>query len=154
MGANFGVKLAEVTDGLSNTAVVAEMRAGLTSVDGRGVWAIGFEGMSLCCHAKSYNPTPNAKFMAAPPNCDDGGDETQTCSAFASLFPNRGQLGMPCNCSKSYNSGGQARSLHPGGVNVGLGDGSVRFIKDTVSNRVWYSLLASNDGSVLGADQY
>jgi prepilin-type processing-associated H-X9-DG protein len=154
MGINFGVKLAEVTDGLSNTAVIAEMRAGLTTVDGRGVWAIGFEGMSLCCHAKSYNPTPNAKFMVPPPNCDDGGDETQTCFAFASMFPNRGQLGMPCNCSKSYNSGGQARSLHPGGVNIGLGDGSVRFIKDSVSNRVWYSLLTSNDGSIVGADQY
>jgi prepilin-type processing-associated H-X9-DG protein len=51
-------------------------------------------------------------------------------------------------------SGGQARSLHPGGVNIGLGDGSVRFIKDSVSNRVWYSLLTSKDGSILGADQF
>jgi prepilin-type N-terminal cleavage/methylation domain-containing protein/prepilin-type processing-associated H-X9-DG protein len=155
MGANFGVRIADVTDGLSNTAFVAEMRAGLTTVDIRGVWAIGFEGASLCCHAKNYNPTPNGKNMATPPNCDDGGDETQGCYAFAPQFPNRGQLGMPCNCTKgNYNSGGQARSLHPGGVNVGLGDGSVRFIKDSIANRTWYSLLVSNDGSVLSSDQY
>jgi prepilin-type N-terminal cleavage/methylation domain-containing protein/prepilin-type processing-associated H-X9-DG protein len=155
MGANFGVKIADVTDGLTNSAMIAEMRTGLTTIDGRGVWAIGFESMSLCCHAKNYNPTPNAKFMVSPPGCDDGGDETQTCYAFAAQFPNRNLLGMPCNCTQgTFNSGGQARSLHPGGVNVAMGDGSVRFFKDTVANQIWYAVLTSNDGTVLSADQY
>lgn len=155
MGANFGVTIAQVTDGLSNSAMIAEMRAGLTSIDIRGTWAIGFEGASLCCHAKNYNPTPNSTFMAAAGNCDDGGDEIQTCFAFAPQFPNRGQLGMPCNCTQGvYNSGGQARSLHAGGVNVGFGDGSVRFIKNSVANQVWWAVLTSNDGSVISSDQY
>jgi prepilin-type processing-associated H-X9-DG protein len=61
---------------------------------------------------------------------------------------------MPCNCSKANNVGGQARSLHPGGVNVGLGDGSVRFIKNSVANRVWYNLMVSIDGSIVSADQF
>lgn len=154
MGANFGLTIAAVTDGLSNSAAIGELRAGLNSIDIRGTWAIGFEGASLCCHAKDYNPTPNSKFMQPAGTCDDGGDENQTCWAVAQSFPNRGQLGMPCNCSKSNNSGGQARSLHPGGVNVGFGDGSVRFIKDSIDNRIWYALLVSNDGTVLSSDQY
>jgi prepilin-type N-terminal cleavage/methylation domain-containing protein/prepilin-type processing-associated H-X9-DG protein len=152
MGANYGVRLQEVTDGLSNTAFVAEMRAGLATSDGRGVWAMGFGGSSLCCEARSYNPGPNATFMVFP-KCKDGGDETQTCFTIASRFPNRGQLGMPCNCATGNNNvGGQARSMHPGGVNVGLGDGSVRFIKNSVANQIWYALFTSIDGVIISAD--
>ncbi|HEY2156863.1 MAG TPA: H-X9-DG-CTERM domain-containing protein, partial [Isosphaeraceae bacterium] len=70
-------------------------------------------------------------------------------------FPNLGKAGMPCNCSKgNNNSGGQARSLHSGGVNLCMGDGSVRFIKNTVSEQVWWALMTCQDGFVLSADQY
>jgi prepilin-type processing-associated H-X9-DG protein len=44
--------------------------------------------------------------------------------------------------------------MHPGGVNIALGDGSVRFIKDTIANRVWFTPLVSNDGWIISADQY
>jgi prepilin-type N-terminal cleavage/methylation domain-containing protein/prepilin-type processing-associated H-X9-DG protein len=153
MGANYGVRLSEITDGLSNTVFVAEMRAGLATSDGRGVWAMGFGGSSLCCEARSYNPGPNSTYMVSP-KCNDGGDEIQTCFTIATLFPNRDKLGMPCNCSKSNNVGGQARSLHPGGVNIGLGDGSVRFVKNSIANRTWYSLFVSIDGSIITADSF
>jgi prepilin-type processing-associated H-X9-DG protein len=163
MGANYGVKLANVTDGTSNTIFIAEMRAGIATSDGRGVWAMGMGGSSLCCEARSYDPGPNSTFMVAgPPNCDDGGDETQTCWTFAAQFPNRGNLGMPCNCTQGTvvgspgqnNVGSQARSMHPGGVNIGLGDGSVRFIKNSVANLTWYQLLVSIDGGVISSDSY
>ena len=62
---------------------------------------------------------------------------------------------MLCNCSKgNNNSGGQARTLHSGGVNVRFGDGSVRFIKNSIANKVWFALLVSRDGIVLTADQF
>jgi prepilin-type N-terminal cleavage/methylation domain-containing protein len=153
MGGNYGVKLQEITDGLSNTVFVAELRAGLATSDGRGVWAMGFGGSSLCCEARSYNPGPNSTYMVSP-KCNDGGDEIQTCFTIATQFPNRDKLGMPCNCSKSNNVGGQARSLHPGGVHIGLGDGSVRFVKNSVANRIWYNLFVSIDGSIITADSY
>jgi prepilin-type N-terminal cleavage/methylation domain-containing protein/prepilin-type processing-associated H-X9-DG protein len=43
-----------------------------------------------------------------------------------------------------------ARSLHPGGANVGLGDGSVRFVSDTVNRTTWNNLGSIADGNVLG----
>ncbi|MGE3822050.1 MAG: DUF1559 domain-containing protein [Isosphaeraceae bacterium] len=47
-----------------------------------------------------------------------------------------------------------ARSRHPGGVNVTMADGSVRFIKDTVNQRTWFALATRSGGEVLSADSY
>jgi prepilin-type N-terminal cleavage/methylation domain-containing protein/prepilin-type processing-associated H-X9-DG protein len=45
-------------------------------------------------------------------------------------------------------------STHPGGVNTLMVDGSVKFVKDTVSQAVWMS-LGSRDGSeVISSDSY
>jgi len=155
MGLNFGSKIADVTDGLSNTAAIGELRAGLNSIDIRGTWAIGLGMASLCGHAKPYNPTPNNLNGFPPPNCNDGGDEMQAGPALALSFPNAAQMGMGFNCGGGmYNSGGQCRSMHPGGVNMGFADGSVHFIKNSISQRVWYALLVKRDATILSADQY
>jgi len=47
-----------------------------------------------------------------------------------------------------------ASSLHPGGVTCLMGDGSVRFIKSTVSYTAWYGISTPNNGEVVSADQY
>jgi prepilin-type N-terminal cleavage/methylation domain-containing protein/prepilin-type processing-associated H-X9-DG protein len=47
-----------------------------------------------------------------------------------------------------------ARSRHPGGVNVSMADGSVRFIKDSINVRTWLSLGTRSAGEVVGSDQY
>ena len=156
MGLNFGTTIAAVTDGLSNTIAVAELRAGLGSIDHRGTWALGVGGASLAGHAKSYNPTPNNKngFSAAQ-GCNDGGDEVQAGPPMGARYPNAARQGMGFHCGGGqFNSGGQSRSLHPGGVNCGFGDGSVKFIKNTISQRIWFALLVRNDGTVVSADQF
>ena len=45
-----------------------------------------------------------------------------------------------------------ANSSHPGGVNVLLGDGSVRFLKDGVSIQTWRALGTRNLGEIVGGD--
>jgi prepilin-type N-terminal cleavage/methylation domain-containing protein/prepilin-type processing-associated H-X9-DG protein len=47
-----------------------------------------------------------------------------------------------------------SRSFHPGGVNSLFGDGSVKFMKDSVSERSWWALGTRNGGEVLSADSY
>jgi prepilin-type N-terminal cleavage/methylation domain-containing protein/prepilin-type processing-associated H-X9-DG protein len=47
-----------------------------------------------------------------------------------------------------------ANSLHPGGVNLTLADGSVRFIKSTVDLTTWRALGTRNGGEVVSADAY
>jgi prepilin-type processing-associated H-X9-DG protein len=47
-----------------------------------------------------------------------------------------------------------ARSNHPGGVNVCMADGSVRFVKDSIAQRTWFSIATREAGEVLSADSY
>jgi prepilin-type processing-associated H-X9-DG protein len=45
-------------------------------------------------------------------------------------------------------------SNHPGGVNMAFCDGSVHFIKDSVSVQTFWALGTRNMGEVIGSDQY
>ena len=47
-----------------------------------------------------------------------------------------------------------AGSNHPGGVNLCLCDGSVKFIKDTISPQVWWALGSRGLGEVISSDAY
>jgi prepilin-type processing-associated H-X9-DG protein len=47
-----------------------------------------------------------------------------------------------------------ASSNHPGGVNVGFLDGSVRFIKNSVSLATWGSIATKAGGEVISSDSY
>jgi len=45
-------------------------------------------------------------------------------------------------------------SRHSGGVNVGFADGSVKFVKDSVSLPTWWALGTRKGGEVISADAY
>jgi prepilin-type N-terminal cleavage/methylation domain-containing protein/prepilin-type processing-associated H-X9-DG protein len=53
-----------------------------------------------------------------------------------------------------YAAASTASSNHPSGVNVGFGDGSVKFLKDSVSLQTWWALGTRNLGEVISSDQY
>jgi prepilin-type N-terminal cleavage/methylation domain-containing protein/prepilin-type processing-associated H-X9-DG protein len=46
----------------------------------------------------------------------------------------------------------RATGCHTGGVNVGMGDGSTRFVAQGVSGTTWFYACVPNDGFVLGSD--
>jgi len=45
-------------------------------------------------------------------------------------------------------------SNHSGGVNALMADGSVRFVKDSVSQQTWMALGSTNGGEVISSDSY
>ena len=47
-----------------------------------------------------------------------------------------------------------ASAYHTGGVNVGILDGSVKFIKNSVSTATWYALATKAGGEIISADSY
>jgi prepilin-type processing-associated H-X9-DG protein len=55
--------------------------------------------------------------------------------------------GAPANCRGDW-----ASSPHSSGINVGLADGSTRFVQSGVSGFTWWSAMTINAGEVLGND--
>ncbi len=47
-----------------------------------------------------------------------------------------------------------ATSNHPGGVNVGFCDGSVKFVKDSVDISTWWGLGSRHGREIISADSY
>jgi prepilin-type processing-associated H-X9-DG protein len=148
MSANYGARLTEVSDGLSNTIMVAELRAGKSTLDPRGVWALGSPSSSIVNAGRApYNPTPNNNLG----DSGNDGDEIQTCSKF--WTPTIGSVDlMGCIQGGTLMTSGMSRSRHTGGVNACLGDGSVRFIKNTIDELTWCLLISKGDGQVITGD--
>jgi prepilin-type N-terminal cleavage/methylation domain-containing protein/prepilin-type processing-associated H-X9-DG protein len=148
MSANYGARFAEVVDGLSNTIMVGELRAGKSQLDPRGVWALGFPSSSIINAGRAaYNPTPNNNLG------DSGkdGDEIQTCGEF--WTPTIGSRdGLGCIKDGNLMTSGMSRSRHTGGVNACFGDGSVRFINNAISEQTWCFLISKEDGQVIQGD--
>jgi prepilin-type N-terminal cleavage/methylation domain-containing protein/prepilin-type processing-associated H-X9-DG protein len=146
MAANYGARLQAIRDGTSNTILVAELRAGISPLDPRGVWALGFPSSSIVNAGRAaYNPTPNNLLG------DSGGDgdEIQNCSKFWNPTIGSAQ-GMGCiNDPGAIMTSGMSRSQHDGGVNCCLADGSVRFLANSITQYSWGLLLSKSDGLVI-----
>ncbi len=151
MCSNYGCKITDMTDGSSQTAMVTEIRAGLTPIDPRGVWAMGFPGASVTNAGRAtYNPTPNNLLGGTPA---DGGDELEDGALYCS--PQNALLGMGCTSSGSLRTSAMSRSLHTGGgVNICFGDGSVHMIQRAITEVDWCRLCSKADGQIISFTDY
>jgi len=130
MVVNWGAAVQRIEDGSSNTIMVNHIRVGPNTGDMRGVWALGEPGAS--------NTSSNAYGDCYTPN-DRG-----CCSDDLAYCSDRPDIAMGC-----WGGGwgqAQARSAHTGGVLAAMGDGSIRFVKDAISERTWYLMNSRNDG--------
>jgi prepilin-type N-terminal cleavage/methylation domain-containing protein/prepilin-type processing-associated H-X9-DG protein len=148
MSANYGARFAEITDGLSNTILAAELRSGKSPLDPRGVWALGLPGSSIVNAGRSaQNPTPNN--ILGDSGVD--GDEIQNCKKF--WTPTIGSLDhLGCQKSGTAMNSATSRSLHPSIVNVVFADGSVRVIRNTIDEQSWCFLISKDDGITVSTD--
>ncbi len=82
-------------------------------------------------------------------------------SLFQTLIPpnstqypwNSCRLDCP-GCGVLHSGYYNATSNHPGGVNVSMADGSVKFIKSTISMQIWWALGTRDGGEVVSSDSY
>ncbi len=126
-----------IQDGSSNTIMLGEVRAGTVAGDPRGVWALGHIGSSsVGTYAKGDCQLVNDR--------RSGSDDVRGCT-------NNWQLGMGC-CSGCASNQAMFRSMHTGGVNIAMGDGGVRFMRDSISQLALYQLGSATDGRALPAD--
>jgi hypothetical protein len=69
---------------------------------------------------------------------------------YTTVFPPGPQITPPGNPAAC--NGGISSSPHTAGINVGLGDGSVRFVAQGISPTTWWYALTPNAGDLLGPD--
>jgi prepilin-type N-terminal cleavage/methylation domain-containing protein/prepilin-type processing-associated H-X9-DG protein len=82
-----------------------------------------------------------------------------TPNSYSCTGAESGFFGGQGNFTSDSSAGGwlgasTATSNHPGGINVGMGDGSVKFIKDSVSIQAWWGLGTRNQGEIVSSDSY
>jgi prepilin-type processing-associated H-X9-DG protein len=64
------------------------------------------------------------------------------------------QTGSGNTWGQDYYGPAPPTSNHSGGVNICMSDGSVRFVKDSVSRPTWWALGTRNGGEVISSDSY
>jgi prepilin-type N-terminal cleavage/methylation domain-containing protein/prepilin-type processing-associated H-X9-DG protein len=150
-------RFSDFLDGLSNSILMAEVLQG-TGIDLRGlVWS------SLPAAGSFFTRfTPNNFYdfyqLAVPTPKGTGWPANGVANA--DILPNgfcvpEPLQGMQCLNVNSFGFAfAGARSRHPAGVNVLFGDGSVKFIKDTINGATWIALGSIAGGEVMSADSY
>jgi prepilin-type processing-associated H-X9-DG protein len=150
------VSIAQISDGTSQTAMFSERIRGAGQYNPRTVMLLmtvqtTLDGTLAACQA--LNPA------TAVPMCYDGGvcwaNGEECCTLYNHVSrPNTNNCG-----SKGFPGGMQnmamdspPSSMHPGGVNMVLCDGSVRLVSDAISLVTWQALGTRNGGDILGSD--
>ena len=155
-----GRRMAEITDGTSNVILASEYLPGIDAANGfKAVAAISVANRAFPTQAEldvvaaapaarvltnngrwwAWHSHSNALFnTAAPPNwkCQNGAGGAGV-----------GGAGVAWDSCIGITP---SRSLHPGGVNVCLADGSVRFVRDNITLLTWQILGNIGDGQPVG----
>ena len=169
-GTNLSRTFAAFTDGLSQTILGAEVKAyqaayhncpasvpsslasPTVSPDPATVLSVVSAAGSQCnaptsghtkwCHGDTFN---DAFTTALTPNTKSPSASTGQDSDLVSVDEDDGGPTYSAVTSRSY---------HPGGVNVLFGDGSVKFIKNTINWQAWRALGTVAGGEIVSADSY
>ncbi len=147
---NNGTRFTDITDGTSNTIMINEVRSGYNQLDPRGVWALGYPGMSITNAGRNYNPTPNNTLDS--PDGQTWGDEMQNCYKFwYSRHRCRGLMAA----SRTLRETGPARSAtHAASIRAASTPASPTtaacgFVSNNIDQYTWCILQSKNDGQVI-----
>jgi prepilin-type N-terminal cleavage/methylation domain-containing protein/prepilin-type processing-associated H-X9-DG protein len=135
---NFNVTrgIRNIIDGSSNTTAASETVTGPdNSNDARGVWDYDWG------EQYTHHRPPNSLI----PDSVNPASYCVNTKRFAPCVANAVSWGL-----QDY----AARSLHPGGVNVLMADGSVRFVKNSINLNIWQGIASIDAGEVISADSY
>ena len=150
---NSKVRVTDAADGVSNTAAFSESILGSTGTTPTNDVRNEYEDVGNltlgACNGDPANPSAyqgtrryDRNFMWA-----DGAYN-------AGLYNHLRQPNDKRMDCVQHNTPGlkAARSRHTGGVNVCLGDGSVRFVRESISLETWQAVGTRSGGEVLGGD--
>jgi prepilin-type N-terminal cleavage/methylation domain-containing protein/prepilin-type processing-associated H-X9-DG protein len=131
------VDFAAITDGTSNTLMTSE------GVVGQSTTANDLRGFSHWAFAAQFTGW-------LQPNSTQP-DMMQASSYYVYPYQNNPPAALATGTTGTYMA---VRSRHPGGVNAGFCDGSVKFIKNSVDLQTWRALSTARGAEVLSGDAY
>lgn len=134
-GINKTFSFDEFANGLSRTVAVEEIRAGIHPLDPRGVWSAGQVGMSITWAHGIHGDA------VGPNNCAPESDDILGCNVLYEIIGVDKLVEEKMGCCGHCHSGNDqagARSMHPGGVQILMCDGSVLFVTDEIDQSIWH----------------
>jgi len=150
-GLRWGATINTMKDGTTNTIVLAEILTVANNGDCRGCWASNM-GASFSAYTR-YTPDSGPEGISGP----NAPAETSTGSALeyrdCPVYCDNGATGLQQRCSDCGGDGRggiAARSYHPGGVNVSMGDASGRFVSETIDKVLYRGLLTIAGDETIG----
>ena len=154
-GLRWGATLTTMQDGTSNTILLAEIltfpSTDPNDPDCRGCWASNM-GASFSAYTR-FDPNNGPEGISGP----NAPAETSTGSVLeyrdCPVHCSSGATGRQVRCSDCSGDGRggvAARSFHPGGVNVAMGDASGRFVSETIDKVLYRSLLTIAGHETIG----
>ncbi len=137
----FGIN--SITDGTSNTLLISECIVGTGS---------GLPPYNAPYDLRGFSWWGSAAAFTGlmPPNTSSP-DVTESNSYCIYPFQKNPPCTGPTTTLLRVNF---ARSMHPGGVNAAMADGSVRFVKNSINIWTWRALSTTHGGEVVSADAY
>jgi prepilin-type N-terminal cleavage/methylation domain-containing protein/prepilin-type processing-associated H-X9-DG protein len=140
---NSAVTMVQITDGTSNTMCLSEWAAYLNKTTAPVDWRSP-HGFAMG-NGGNMNNSP-------PPNFNPGGDvRTFNCTTIHYSINQINGWADDCQTGVCSNHGanGPLRSEHPGGVNIAMCDGTVRFLESNTSIAVLACLAIRDDGQTV-----
>jgi prepilin-type N-terminal cleavage/methylation domain-containing protein/prepilin-type processing-associated H-X9-DG protein len=157
---NSRIPLDEIPDGASNTIFLGELKLGAGDLG----WASGTRATlrnagEMINQAFRVGPNPGgaaaglpAPGESIPVDWQEDGLISDSDEASAPLDLGVARPDQPIPPAALYVGGFSSR--HPGGANFAMGDGSVRFFKNTMSPSVYQALANRADGGLVSDDDY
>ncbi len=156
-----GGSFARVVDGTSNTFLAME-DAGRAHPNVASFGAFSARNSPVSSPPESVNNQAGAAggrrvFAWADPDAATNGysgpsNAVAPASRVAGINQNKTPIGGPPACRWSVNNCGpndEPFAFHPGGINSTMGDGSVRFVAESIDGIVVKSLVGAADGTVV-----
>jgi len=167
--------MADIKDGTSNTIAYSESLVGNTiNQAGReGNAAMGSSALAssqldisgMLTQIKTDMASCDADFAPKAPDTNSRNARGSSWgigalgySMFNTVIPPNGAKWVACRvacCAQAQHAHyNLATSAHSGGVNVGMADGSVKFIKNSVSWNTWWALGTKANSETISSDAY
>lgn len=138
------VRMADITDGTTNTIVIGEQSGWSQTAAGAQV------DRRSCSHTGAGSWGSGGSGTTAPSGTSAYSGWTANVTSLRYAIGQKVETTIATGYGSGYSANNPLLSAHEGGVHVLRADGSVAFLSESISNTIVQCLAIRNDGQVVG----